>query len=47
MMSMNLSSIAILKIKNVNYHCIISGIRKREVTDLIPNTNLTRKRRKL
>ena len=30
MMSMNLSDIAILKIKNINYHCINTGITKRE-----------------
>ena len=31
MMSMNLSDVAILDIKNADYRCIISGISKREV----------------
>ena len=38
MMSMNLSDIAILNIKNGNYHCIISGISKSEAITLIENT---------
>ena len=30
MMSMNLSDITILKLKNINYHCINTGITKSE-----------------
>ena len=35
MMSMNLSDIAILKIKNADYCCIITGISKSEAINLI------------
>ena len=35
MMSMSLSDIAILKIKDSDYRCIISGIRKMEAINLI------------
>ena len=47
MMSMNLSNIAILKIKNVDYHCIVTGISKREPIKLLQNIDLTEKRGKL
>ena len=40
MMSMNLSDIAILKIKNTNYCCIITGISKSEVIKLFQNIDL-------
>ena len=43
MVSMNLSDIAILNIKGSDYCCIISGISKREATNLMQNTNLTEK----
>ena len=43
MMSMNLSSIAILNFKGSHYHCIISGISKNEVINLMQNTDLTKK----
>ena len=35
MMLMNLSHIAILKIKNTRYHCIITGINKRLASNKI------------
>ena len=35
MMSMNLSDIAILNIKNADYRCIISGISKSEAMNLM------------
>ena len=35
MTSMNLSNIAILKIKNADYCCIISGINKSEAIELL------------
>ena len=47
MMSMNLSDIAILNIKGSDYCCIISGISKNEVINLMQNTNLTEKSRSL
>ena len=34
---MSLSDIAILKIKNVNYCCIITGISKSEAINLLQN----------
>ena len=40
-MSMNLSDTAILKIKNANYCCIISGISKSETIKLLQNNDLT------
>ena len=43
MMSMNLSDIAILNIKSVDYHCIISRISKNEAINLMQNANLTEK----
>ena len=42
-MSANLSDIAILKIKNVDYHCIITRITKSEAINLLQNTDLTEK----
>ena len=47
MMSMNLSDISILNIKGADYHCIISGIRKSDVINLMQNTDLTEKSGKL
>ena len=38
---MNLSVIIILKIKNDDYCCIISGTRKSEAVNLMRNINLT------
>ena len=40
---MNLSNIAILNIKGSNYHCIISGISKKEAIKLLQNIDLTGK----
>ena len=45
MMSMNLSDIAILNIKDSSYCCIISSIRKSEAINLMKNTDLTEKGR--
>ena len=42
MMSMNLSDVAILKIKGSDYHCIISAISKSETINLIQNKKLTK-----
>ena len=44
---MNYSNIAILKIKNVDYRCIITGISKSEAISLMQNINLTEKSRTL
>ena len=41
MMSMNLSDIAILRIKVCDYRCIISLISKNEVINLMQNADLT------
>ena len=46
-MSMNLSDIAILKIENADYLCIISGTSKSETIILLQNIKLTEKSRKL
>ena len=43
MMSMKLRNIAILKIKNANYRCIITGICKIEAIKLMQNIDLTEK----
>ena len=43
MMSMNLSHIAILKFKNVNYCCIITGMSKSEAIKLLESIDLTEK----
>ena len=40
---MSLSDIAILKIKNVNYCCIIIGISKSEAINLLQNIDSTEK----
>ena len=44
---MNLSNIAILNIKDSDYHCIISRISKNETINLMQNTGLTEKSRTL
>ena len=41
MRSMNLSDITILKIKNADYCCIISGISKSKAISLMENIDLT------
>ena len=41
MMSMNLSDIAILKIKGSHYRCITSLISKNEAINLMQNADLT------
>ena len=43
MMSINLSDIAILKIKGSDYCCIISLIGKHEAIDLLQNADLNEK----
>ena len=43
MMSMNLSDIAIIDIKSVNYYCIISRISKNDAINLMENVDLTKK----
>ena len=43
MMSMNLCDIAILNIKTASYFCIISGIRKSEVINLMKNIDFNKK----
>ena len=43
MMSVNLSEIAILKIKSSDYRCIISLISKNEAIKLLQNADLTGK----
>ena len=45
MMSINLSDTAILNIKRTDYRCIISGISKNEVVNLMQNINLIEKSR--
>ena len=47
MTSMNLSNIAILNIKKVGYHYIISGITKSDTINLMQNIDLTKKSRTL
>ena len=46
MMSMNLSNIYILNIKETDYCCIISEITKSEAINLIQNIDFTEKSRK-
>ena len=41
MMSMNLSNVAILSIKGTDYRCIIAGISKTEIINLMHNINLS------
>ena len=43
MIQMKLSNIGILNIKSSDYRCIISLITKKEVINLIKNTDLTEK----
>ena len=43
---MNLSDIAILKIKIADYCCITSGIGKNEIINLMQNADLTEKNEK-
>ena len=43
MMSMNLSNIAILRIKNSDYRCIITRISKNGAIKLLQNIDLTEK----
>ena len=43
MMSMTLSDIYILNIKNADYCCIINGISKSEAIKLLQNIDLTEK----
>ena len=43
MMSMNLSNITVLEIKNADYCSIISGIRKSEAISLLQNIDLAEK----
>ena len=47
MMSTNFSEIAILNIKDSDYRCIISLIRKNETLNLMQNADLTEKNRAL
>ena len=44
MMSVNFNVIAILNINGANYRCIINGISKSDVVNLLQNTNLTEER---
>ena len=46
-MSINLSDIAILKIKDADYLCIVTGISKIEAINLMKNIDLTEKSRTL
>ena len=45
MMSMNLSDIAVLNIRDFDYRCIISLISKNEAIKLMQNADLTEKSR--
>ena len=45
--SMNLGNTSTLNIKSAHYRCIISGIIKNEVINLMLNANLTKKRETL
>ena len=47
MKPMNFSDTAILKIKSVDYQCIISGISKSEAINVMQNIDLTEKGRTL
>ena len=42
-MSMNLDDIAIFKIKNRDYRCIIIGLRKSEAINLMQNIDMIEK----
>ena len=43
MMSMNLSDTVVLNINGADYHCIISGISKSEVINVMQDIVLTEK----
>ena len=43
MMFINLNDIAILNIRGVDYRCIINGVSKSEPTNLLQNTDLSKK----
>ena len=43
MMTMNLSNISMLKIKNADYCCIITGISRSEAINSIQNIDLAEK----
>ena len=43
MISMNLSNITVLKIKNADYRCIATEISKREAIKLLQNIDLNKK----
>ena len=43
MMCMNLSDIAILKMENTGYHCIITRISKTDAINLLQNIDSTEK----
>ena len=43
MMSMNLSDIAILKMENTGYHCIITWISKTDAINVLQNIDSTEK----
>ena len=47
MISINLIDIAILNIKDSDYHCIISLISKNEAINLMQNADLTKKSKTL
>ena len=47
MMSMKRSHIAILNIKIVDCHCIISGFSKGEAINLMQNIDLTKKKQNI
>ena len=40
MLSVNISNIAIINIKNVDYHCTITNISKSEATNLLKKSVL-------
>ena len=46
-MSINLIDIAVLKIKDADYLCIVTGISKIEAINLMKNIDLTEKSRTL
>ena len=43
MISIKLSDIAILSIKDSDYHCVVNLIRKSEAINIIQNADLTKK----
>ena len=44
MISLNLSNTAIFNIKNADYSCIVNGISKNDVMNLMQNIDLTTKK---